>query len=94
MKHFDVWHKGATLHPLTETADQEACLRIIDRALLPDSHAITGTFALGGPTSCFAAALLFARLDKRSDWDVSLKHYHNTPSGSLKHFHLGVFRKA
>lgn len=86
---FDDWHDRATLYFLTETADQKACLRIMDRALLSSAHATTGTFAPGGPTRCsglpvarYVAALLFGRLDKGSDWAMSLRHDHNTPSGS------------
>jgi SAM-dependent methyltransferase len=49
---FDVWHDRAAFHFLTETADQDAYLQVMDRALLSGSHAIIGTFALDGPTSC------------------------------------------
>jgi hypothetical protein len=49
---FDVWHDRAAFHFLTETADQDAHLQVMDRALLSGGHAIIGTFALDGPTSC------------------------------------------
>lgn len=99
--HFDVWHDRAAFHFLTETADQDTYLQVMDRALLPGGHAIIGTFALDGPDRCsglsvarYDAARLSERLGKSYRLVQSLTHDHTTPWGSVQRFHFGLFRKA
>lgn len=97
---FDVWHDLAAFHFLTGAADQDAYLRVMDRALLPGGHAIIGTFAPDGPTQCsglpvarYDAALLSERLGSGYRLVRSLNHEHRTPWGSVQRFHFGLFRK-
>lgn len=97
---FDVWHDRAAFHFLTEASDQDAYLRGMDRALVPGGHAIIGTFAPDGPTSCsglpvarYDAALLSERLGSAYRLVRSLSHEHRTPWGSVQRFHFGLFRK-
>lgn len=98
---FDVWHDRAAFHFLTEASDQDAYLRVMDRALVPGGHAIIGTFAPDGPSSCsglpvarYDAALLSERLGS-AYWLVrSLSHEHRTPWDSVQRFHFALFRKA
>lgn len=99
-RRFDVWHDRAAFHLLTETADQDAYLRVMDRALLPGGHAIIGTFALNGPDKCsglpvarYDAARLSERLGAGYLLVRSLAHDHTTPRGSVQRFHFGLFRK-
>jgi len=99
-RRFDLWHDRAAFHFLTETADQDAYLRVMDRALLPGGHAIIGTFALDGPDKCsglpvarYDAARLSERLGKGYHLVRSLTHDHTTPWGSVQRFHFGLFRK-
>ena len=96
----DIWHDRAAFHFLTETADQDTYLGVMDRALLPGGHAIIGTFAPDGPTSCsglpvarYDAALLSARLSDSYQLVRSQNHEHRTPWGSVQRFHFGLFRK-
>jgi trans-aconitate methyltransferase len=49
---FDVWHDRAAFHFLTDGADQDTYRHVMDKALRQGGYAVTGTFALGGPTSC------------------------------------------
>lgn len=97
---FEVWHDRAAFHFLTETADQDAYLRVMDRALVPGGHAIIGTFALDGPTTCSGlpvarhdAALLSERLGSGYRLVRSLYHAHRTPWGSVQRFHFGLLQK-
>lgn len=97
---FDVWHDRAAFHFLTGAADQEAYLRVMDRALRPGGHAIIGTFALDGPASCsglpvarYDAALLSRRLGDGYRLVKSVHHEHHTPWGSGQRFHFGLFQK-
>lgn len=101
LRRFDVWHDRAAFHFLAETADQDAYLRVMDRALRPGGHAIIGTFALDGPDKCsglpvarYDAARLSERLGKSYHLIQSLTHDHATPWGSVQRFHFGLFRKA
>ncbi|WP_246206022.1 class I SAM-dependent methyltransferase [Propylenella binzhouense] len=98
---FDVWHDRAAFHFLTNAADQEAYLRVMDRALVPGGHAIIGTFAPDGPERCsglpvarYDAALLAERLGPGYRLIKSLLHDHHTPWNSVQRFHFGLFRKA
>lgn len=98
--HFDVWHDRAAFHFLTEASDQDAYLRVMDRALVPGGHAIIGTFAPDGPTSCsglpvagYDAALLSERLGSGYQLVRSLSHEHRTPWDSVQRFHFALFRK-
>ena len=97
---FDVWHDRAAFHFLTDFADQETYLRVMDRALVPGGHAIIGTFAPDGPDKCsglpvtrFDATLLTERLGPDYRLIRSLMHDHHTPWGSVQRFHFGLFRK-
>jgi len=97
---FDVWHDRAAFHFLTDFADQETYLRVMDRALVPGGHAIIGTFAPDGPDKCsglpvtrFDATLLTERLGPDYRLIRSLMHDHHTPWGSVQRFHFGLFKK-
>ena len=99
-RRFDVWHDRAAFHFLTETADQDTYLQVMDRALLPGGHAIIGTFALDGPDKCsglpvarYNAARLSERLGKSYRLVQSLTHDHTTPWKSVQRFHFGLFSK-
>lgn len=99
-RRFDLWHDRAAFHFLTEDADQVAYLRVMDRALRSGGHAIIGTFAPDGPTTCsglpvarYDAALLARRLGDGYRLIRSLNHEHSTPWGSVQRFHFGLFQK-
>lgn len=98
---FDIWHDRAAFHFLTEAADQDAYLRVTDRALRSGGHSIIGTFALDGPTSCsglpvarYDAALLSERLGGGYRQVRTVNHEHHTPWGAVQRFHFGLFKKA
>jgi len=97
---FDVWHDRAAFHFLTEASHQDTYLKVMDQTLVSGGHAIIGTFALDGPTSCsglpvarYDAALLSDRLGSGYRLVRSLSHAHRTPWGSVQRFHFGLFRK-
>lgn len=97
---FDVWHDRAAFHFLTDAAEQEAYLQVMDRALVPGGHVIIGTFAPDGPEKCsglpvarYDAALLAERLGQDYLLIQSLLHVHHTPWGSEQRFHFGLFKK-
>lgn len=98
--HVDVWHDRAAFHFLTEPADQDAYLRVMDQALASGGHAIIGTFAPDGPEICSGlpvarhdAALLAERLGAGYRLVTSIYHDHRTPWGVVQRFHFGLFRK-
>lgn len=97
---FDVWHDRAAFHFLTNAADQDTYLKVMDRALAPGGHAIIGTFALDSPATCsglpvarYDAALLAERLGPGYRLRQSLMHEHRTPWGSVQRFYFGHFQK-
>jgi SAM-dependent methyltransferase len=97
---FDVWHDRAAFHFLTAASDQDAYLRVMERALVRGGHAIIGTFALDGPASCsglpvarYDAERLSERLGREYQLVRSRNHAHRTPWGSVQLFHFGLFQK-
>lgn len=97
---FDVWHDRAAFHFLTERAEQDTYLKVMDRALVLGGHAIIGTFALDGPTSCsglpvarYDTPRLSERLGHGYRLIRSLNHEHSTPWGSVQRFYFGLFQK-
>ena len=99
-RRLDIWHDRAAFHFLTEFADQDAYLEVMNRALLPGGYAIIGTFAPDGPASCsglpvarYDGALLSKRMGAGYQMKMSLLHDHRTPWGSAQRFHFGLFRK-
>jgi len=97
---FDVWHDRAAFHFLIDPADQDSYLRVMDRALVVGGHAIIGTFALDGPTSCsglpvdrYDAARLSGRLGDGYRLIRTLNHEHRTPWDGVQRFQFGLFRK-
>jgi SAM-dependent methyltransferase len=96
----DVWHDRAAFHFLTDAADQQTYLRVMDRALVPGGHAIIGTFAPDGPEKCsglpvtrYDATLLAERLGPDYRLIQSIMHDHYTPWGGVQRFQFGLFRK-
>ena len=96
---YDVWHDRATLHFLTEAADQAAYLSRLRRALRPGGHVIIGAFALDGPEKC--SGLPVARYDAESLGRAlgpgfvlvhTRRHDHLTPWGAMQHFQFSAFR--
>ncbi len=90
----------AAFHFLTDLDDQQAYLRVMDRALAPGGHAIIGTFAPDGPEKCsglpvarYDATRLAERLGPGYRLIQFLMHDHRTPWGSVQRFHFGLFRK-
>jgi len=99
-RRFNVWHDRAAFHFLTDGADQDTYLKVMNRALAPGGHAIIGTFALDGPASCsglpvtrYDVALLSGRLGEGYRLIRTLNHEHSTPWGSVQRFHFGLFQK-
>lgn len=93
----DDWHDQAAFHFLTETADQDAYLQVMDRALLPGGHAIIGTFPLDRPETFSGLPVArydAARLGRSSTLVRSLPNAHTTPWGSVQRLQFGPFRKA
>ena len=96
----DVWHVRAACHFLTERADQRACLRVIDQALVSSGHAIIGRFAADGPENCSGlpvvrhdAALLAERLGQDYRLMTSINPDQHTPWAAIQWFQFGLFHK-
>lgn len=49
---FDTWHDRAVLHFLLDDDEREAYVESVRRHLRPGGHAVVGTFAPDGPTTC------------------------------------------
>lgn len=97
---YQVWHDRAAFHFLTSAQDQNAYIRALDAATIPDATIIMSAFAPGGPpkcsglpVQCYSAATLAARLGAGFKLIVEEREDHRTPGGAVQKFMYAVFRK-
>ncbi|MGE5547035.1 MAG: class I SAM-dependent methyltransferase [Solirubrobacterales bacterium] len=97
---FDLWHDRAVLHFLTDPADQQAYVRVLETALAPEGTVILATFAPDGPEKCSGLPVArhdgasltrllgagFVLVDERAE-------EHATPAGGIQKFRWCVFRR-
>lgn len=90
---FEVWHDRAVFHFLTNTADREAYIQQVRRAVRPGGHVIVATFAEDGPTTCsglpvvrYSSASLHHEFDGGFNLVQSTSEKHVTPSGQTQSF--------
>ncbi|MEW9919643.1 trans-aconitate 2-methyltransferase [Marimonas sp. MJW-29] len=97
---YDIWHDRAVFHFLTVTADQEAYLARMKRALGSGGHAIIATFAPDGPETCSGLPVMRYSPDSLSERlgpgytrlaDRAIRH--ETPWGSAQSFQFSLFRR-
>ena len=98
---YDLWHDRAAFHFLTETADQDAYMARLVRALRPGGYLIISTFALDGPERCsglpvvrYDARSLSQRLGSSFELLESRNDEHHTPNGSVQRFQFSWFHRA
>jgi SAM-dependent methyltransferase len=96
----DLWHDRAVFHFLTTTADQDAYLSSLRRAVRVGGHAIIATFGPSGPEKCsglpvqrYGAEALAGRLGVGFARLRVLEKRHITPSGATQEFTYGLFRR-
>lgn len=96
---YDIWHDRAAFHFLTDREDQVAYGERVRRAVRSGGHAIIGTFAPDGPEKC--SGLPVVRHDASSigkvlgaafALELTRRHEHATPWGTVQHFQFSVFR--
>lgn len=98
---YDLWHDRATLHFLSDAAEQAAYAERVMRAVRPGGHVIIATFAPDGPGRCSGlpvvrhdAASLAALLGPSFALIESRRHEHHTPAGAAQRFQFSRFRRA
>jgi SAM-dependent methyltransferase len=90
---FDLWHDRAVFHFLTNSADRDAYIRQVRRAVRPGGHVLIATFAEDGPARCsglpvarYSAEALHAQFDGGFELVDSVREQHRTPGGVLQSF--------
>jgi len=90
---YGLWHDRAVFHFLVDVQSRERYLATARSALHPGGHAVIGTFAEDGPTTC--SGLPVARYDAQALADSlgpeftivgSCRDEHRTPSGTIQAF--------
>ncbi len=96
----DLWHDRAVFHSLTATADQEAYLAALCRALRPGGHVLLATFGPNGPEKCSGLAVqrydgdtLARRLGTAFEARRIVERRHVTPWGAPQDFTYGLFQR-
>jgi SAM-dependent methyltransferase len=96
----DVWHDRATLHFLTERADQAAYARQAAAAIRPGGHLVLAVFAPDGPRRC--SGLPVERHDESSLAALfhdgftlveAFERVHLTPGGTEQRFPPALFAR-
>ena len=96
---FALWHDRAVFHFMVDTADRDAYITVLKRALRTDGDLILATFATDGPTRCsglpvarYAPDQLASILGTGFEL-ISARHEdHRTPSGAVQAFTYARFR--
>lgn len=63
-RQFALWHDRAVFHFLTDPVDRKAYVNALKRALMPESHLIIASFAIGGPEKCSGLPIVQYDADK------------------------------
>lgn len=99
-KRFALWHDRAVFHFLTDKADRERYMQVLQQTLEPGAHLIIMTFAVGGPKKCSGLDVVQYDTDKMSmelgsGFELLETGYdrHSTPAGGLQKFAYFHFRK-
>ncbi len=95
----NLWHDRATLHFLTDAADQANYARLAARTVRSSGHLVIATFAPDGPERC--SGLPVQRHDGKSlgnlfdgefEFVQEEREVHVTPAGAEQRFSWSVFR--
>ncbi len=99
-RRWDVWHDRAAFHFLTDTARQDAYVRVMTEATAPSAVVIIATFALDGPERCsglpvqrYSPATLAARLGPDFILVEGRGEDHVTPAGAVQRFSYAMLRR-
>ena len=92
-RRYDLWHDRAVFHFMVRTADRDAYLEALRRALRPGGHVVLATFGPDGPTRCsglpvrrYDAGELLRLLGGEFHPVATRLHVHTTPSGERQQF--------
>ncbi|WP_063994910.1 class I SAM-dependent methyltransferase [Bradyrhizobium sp.] len=95
---YDLWHDRAAFHFLTDSADRDAYVACLKKAVRPHGHVIIATFASDGPERCSGLRIvrydpdaLAATLGPSFELVASRRHDHVTPGGNTQRFQFSRF---
>ncbi len=90
---YGLWHDRAVLHFLTDAADRERYVQVLDKALAPGAHLILSSFGPEGPLKCSGLDVRrydIARVTELVGGLFELRkdelETHTTPGGSTQQF--------
>ena len=96
----DLWHDRALLHFLTAEADRRAYMRALRALVRPRGWVLLAAFAVGGATECsdlpvrnYDEAMLAAELGDEFTRIETLRTVYSQPSGGLRPYVYGLFRR-
>lgn len=97
---FSLWHDRAVFHFLTDQADRDQYVGVLNQALKPGGHLIIMAFAIGGPEKCSGLDIVQYDADKLSaelgpGFELVETGYeiHQTPAGKQQKFAYFRFQK-
>ncbi|MFH1816062.1 MAG: class I SAM-dependent methyltransferase [Pseudomonadota bacterium] len=92
-RRFDLWHDRAVFHFLTDSAQRDAYVATVLRAVKPGGHVIVAAFAEDGPERCsglqvmrYGANALHAQFGARFELLEHSREVHHTPTGVVQQF--------
>ena len=100
VEQYDFWHDRAAFHFLTEEAEIENYLTMVQRSLSPTGYLVIATFSENGPKKCSGIEVRQYSEQSMSDllkrFFKKIKCYpvdHKTPLGLIQHFIFCSFQK-
>jgi hypothetical protein len=94
----DVWHDRAVFHFLTSSADRQAHVAQVVRAVRPGGHVIVAAFAADGPIRCsgldvwrYSPEALHGEFGRSFELLAKVLEDHVTPAGQHQHFQYCLF---
>jgi trans-aconitate methyltransferase len=97
---YDLWHDRAVFHFLTEAADREKYVSLLQQSLHPGGYLVLAAFALDGPDKCsglsvrrYDSALIRSELGSEFTLVREDAESHMTPSNKEQEFRYFVFRQ-
>ena len=92
-RRYRLWHDRAVLHFLTEAADRERYINVLQQALEPGGHVVIAAFGSDGPKRCSGLDVRRYNVDLLKELlgpEFALQSHelenHQTPTGAVQQF--------
>jgi trans-aconitate methyltransferase len=100
-RNYDLWHDRAVLHFLTDAADRQRYIDVLQSALSPRGSLVLATFGPDGPLKCsgldvrrYSVEMMTELLGPKFELQYHDLELHETPAGGTQQFLVTRWRRA